>query len=285
MVRYDALRQSDDGQKQMLTAYMTVSKDGELVGQMYPARWFFRKHESEPTTEVAIRRSLSEDLYITLAGYELSDQTASFQITVNPLVNWIWVGFGVLALGTGIALLPESTFAFAAAKVPAGAATTTMLFLALALTALWVMPARAEQAAEPQQVIVVRSELERELQRSIICMCGTCGRKLLNECICLTASSMRDEIADLLDQGKTKDDVIQYFVAKFGSQEPLASPIDEGFNRLAWLFPYLIGISGALGVGVIAVRWSRQTSEHALPPEETDPQLETRLDDELRNLD
>ena len=285
MVRYDALRQSDDGQKQMLTAYMTVSKDGELVGQMYPARWFFRKHESEPTTEVAIRRSLSEDLYITLAGYELSDQTASFQITVNPLVNWIWVGFGVLALGTGIALLPESTFAFAAAKVPAGAATTTMLFLALALTALWVMPARAEQAAEPQQVIVVRSELERELQRSIICMCGTCGRKLLNECICLTASSMRDEIADLLDQGKTKDDVIQYFVAKFGSQEPLASPIDEGFNRLAWLFPYLIGISGALGVGVIAVRWSRQTSEHALPPEDTDPQLETRLDDELRNLD
>ena len=285
MVRYDALRQSDDGQKQMLTAYMTVSKDGEQVGEMYPARWFFRKHESEPTTEVAIRRSLSEDLYITLAGYELSDQTASFQITVNPLVNWIWFGFGVLALGTGIALLPESTFAFAAAKVPAGAATTTMLFLALALTALWVMPARAEQAAEPQQVIVVRSELERELQRSIICMCGTCGRKLLNECICLTASSMRDEIADLLDQGKTKDDVIQYFVAKYGSQEPLASPIDEGFNRLAWLFPYFIGISGALGVGVIALRWSRQASEHAPPPEETDPQFETRLDDELRNLD
>ncbi len=28
------------------------------VGEMSPAKWFFRKHESEPTTEVAIRRGL-----------------------------------------------------------------------------------------------------------------------------------------------------------------------------------------------------------------------------------
>ena len=32
---------------------------------------------------------------------------------VNPLVNWVWLGFGILALGTGIALLPETAFAFA----------------------------------------------------------------------------------------------------------------------------------------------------------------------------
>ena len=285
VVRYDALRQSTDDQKQMLTAYMTVSEEGEFAGEMYPARWFFHKHETEPTTEVAIRRSLSEDLYITLAGYELSDQAASFQITVNPLVNWIWFGFAVVALGTGIALLPESTFAFAAAKIPAGAVTTRMLVIAMMVTGLCVTFTRAEQAAEPQRVIVVRSPLERELQRSIICMCGTCGRKLLNECICATASSMRGEIGDLLDQGKTKDDVIQYFVAKHGSQEPLAMPIDEGFNRLAWFFPYFVGISGALGVGMVTFRWSRKAGESVPPPEETDPQFETRLDDELRNLD
>ena len=175
MVRYDALRQSDDGQKQMLTAYMSVFKDGKPAGQMYPARWFFRKHETEPTTEVAIRRTVSEDLYITLASYEVSDQAASFQVTVNPLVNWIWVGFGVLALGTGIALLPESTFAFAVAKVPAGAATTTVVLVALALMALWATPARAQQVGEPQTVTVALSELERDLHRSIVCMCGTCG--------------------------------------------------------------------------------------------------------------
>ena len=33
-------------------------------------KWFFRKHEEEPTTEVAIRRALAEDLYIVLPAFE-----------------------------------------------------------------------------------------------------------------------------------------------------------------------------------------------------------------------
>ena len=37
---------------------------------MTPAKWFFAKHEQEPTTEVAIRRGVGEDLYIVLAGYD-----------------------------------------------------------------------------------------------------------------------------------------------------------------------------------------------------------------------
>jgi cytochrome c biogenesis factor len=37
---------------------------------------------------------------------------------VNPLVDWIWMGFGLMALGTGIALLPEGTYSFALAKLP-----------------------------------------------------------------------------------------------------------------------------------------------------------------------
>ena len=100
-VRYDRLSQNTDSQKQMITAHMTVLEDDEVVGELYPARWFFFKHETEPTTEVAMRRTIADDLYIVLAGYELSDQAASFQITVNPLVNWIWFGFTVLALGHG----------------------------------------------------------------------------------------------------------------------------------------------------------------------------------------
>ena len=130
-LRYDALRVTDDGQKQMITGHVTASKDGRAIGEMAPAKWFFRKHEDQPTSEVAIRRSPSEDLYIVLAGYDTQTQSATFQIVVNPLVNWIWVGFGVMAFGTGIALLPESAFAFAAAKVPSGAVTTGLLLFAL----------------------------------------------------------------------------------------------------------------------------------------------------------
>ena len=103
------------------------------MGAMAPAKWFYRKHEDQPTSEVAIHRGLSEDLYLVLAGYDTQTESATFQIVVNPLVNWIWAGFGVMAFGTGIALLPETAFVFATAKIPSGAATTMMALVAALL--------------------------------------------------------------------------------------------------------------------------------------------------------
>jgi cytochrome c-type biogenesis protein CcmH/NrfF len=98
---------------------------------------------------------------------------------------------------------------------------------------------------------------------------------------------MRQEISGLVAQGKTKDEVIQYHIAKYGSQEPLAAPIDQGFNRLAWLFPYLIGAGGLVIAGSVAIRWSRKPA--AAPSADVvaraDPALEARLDDELSELD
>jgi hypothetical protein len=46
---------------------------------MYPAKWYFRKHEEEPTTEVAIRRGFAEDLYIVMAGYDAAEQSATYE--------------------------------------------------------------------------------------------------------------------------------------------------------------------------------------------------------------
>ncbi len=231
------------------------------------------------------RRSVSEDLYIVMPAFDLKDQTASFQIVINPLVNWIWVGFGIMALGTGIALLPERALEFAIARLPAGAAATTPLVLLLLL--LLPVSIAAQHVESAQTVMTVpRSETEKELYRSLICMCGTCGRQLVGVCACGYAAQMREEISNLVNQGKTKEDVIQYYIAKYGSQEPLAAPIDKGFNRLAWFLPYLVGVGGAVAVGLVAIRWSRRPARAAVnSTRELDGELETRLDDELRNLD
>ena len=117
-------------------------------------------------------------------------------------------------------------------------------------------------------------------------MCGTCGRKRLAECTCGKAAAMRGELAKLTDAGKSREEVYQYFMAQYGSQEPLASPVDEGFNRLAWMFPWAIGATGAVMVGFAAMKWSRRGSEEEAPAaSETDAAIDERLDDELRNLD
>jgi cytochrome c-type biogenesis protein CcmF len=297
-LRNDGIRLNDDGQKQMVTAYIAVFESGKQVDTLYPARWYFRKHESEPTTEVAIRRSVAEDLYIVLAADQRSaaTQVATLQVVVNPLVNWVWFGFGVLALGTGIALLPERTFSFALAKLPAEVtATTALLFLLVLFSGQTRLLAQQHTVLPPggmpddvRTSFYARTPLERQLQHELVCTCGTCGHANIGECrkdACGVSHTMRGELAALIDQNKTHDEIIQWFVTKYGSQEMLGAPLDRGFNRLAWLFPYLVGATGAVAIGFAAVRWSRRSAsaEDATAP--TDPELESRLDDELRSLD
>jgi cytochrome c-type biogenesis protein CcmF len=286
VIRHDALRVTNDSQKQMVTGQVSVLENGKPAGTLEPAKWYFNKREEEPTTEVAIRRAVTEDLYVVLAGFDASTQTATYTVTINPLVNWIWFGFGIMALGTGIALLPERAIAFATASVPSGAAGATSALLILLLLP-GVVHAQHLETPEARRTMVARSQLEKDLWREIICMCGTCGRKRIGDFCCSHAAKMRGEVATLLDQGKTREEVYQYFIAQYGSQEPLGAPIDKGFNRLAWLFPYLVGASGAVAVALVAMRWSKrehQTPEAAGAAVE-DPSLGSRLDDELRDLD
>jgi cytochrome c-type biogenesis protein CcmF len=286
-VKYMSLGVTDDGQKQMVTAHVEASRDGKLVAQMYPARWFYRGREDEPTTEVALRRTVSEDLYVVLAAYEVSDQSVTLSVKVNPLVTWIWIGVGVMAIGTIVALLPEAAFAFATSRVPESAVTTSLILLFF----LWTGAARlrAQHIESAQTVSVVpRTPLEKNLQTEIICMCGTCGRKRVGECTCSKAVEMQEEIRRLTAEGKTHDQIIQYYLAKYGSQEVLSSPIDKGFNRLAWFLPYAAGLAGVVFIGGMALRWSRKTGAHDKAPVtagETNPDLERQLDDELRDLD
>jgi cytochrome c-type biogenesis protein CcmF len=293
-VRNDGIKVSDDGQKQMTTAYLSVFEDGKQIDGLYPARWAYRRHEQEPTTEVAIRRTPAEDLYIVLGGFNLADQSATLELHVNPLVNWIWLGFGVMAVGTGIALLPERSFAFAMAKLPAEAAATTSVFILIALMLFGGTTLRAQPGMggteDTRSSFYARTPFEKQMQHEIVCTCGACGHQNLAECrkdACGTSHQMRGELAGLVDQGKSHDEIIQWFVAKYGSEEMLGAPIDKGFNRLAWLVPYLVGGSGALMIGLAAIRWSRRPETHTsdVVAAPADRDLEERLDDELRDLD
>lgn len=291
-LRNTAVKVSDDGQKQMVTGYIAVFEGGKQIDMAYPAKWFYRRHEQEPTTEVAIRRTLAEDLYIVLGGYEAASQSATLEVHINPLVNWIWLGFGVLALGTGIALLPERAYSFALAKMPAEVATTAGLLLVClffstsSLSAQAGMPAAS---ASTQTSYFARTPLEAQLQKEIVCTCGACGHASIGECRkdpCGDSHALRGEVAALIDQGKTHDEIIRAVIASHGgSQDMLGAPIDEGFSRLAWLFPYLMGGGGALMVGFAAVKWSRSTPPSTDAPAAADAALEERIDDELRDLD
>ena len=285
-IRMDALRATDDGQKQMVTGHFTIKNaEGEEVTRMYPAKWYFRKHEDQPTTEVAIRRSFAEDIYLVMAGYEMQEQTASLEFHINPLINWIWVGFGILAIGTLIALLPEAAFSFATATMPAGSVTTSLLLLGLLL-----FPGRvlAQDTSKPLGV-QPRSELQRSLEDRILCMCGC--RQPMGSCQMRPNCAHYDEqaikVKTYISEGKDYDEVLNAFVAEHQSQAVLAAPIDRGFNRLAWAIPYAIGATGLVLAGFVALRWSRRqrTEDAEMRAQVQNDPLAARLEDELRDLD
>jgi cytochrome c-type biogenesis protein CcmF len=275
--RLDTLRVTDDGQKQMVTAHLTVTKDGQEIGKMYPARWYFRKHEDQPTTEVAIRRAFSEDIYLVLAAFEPGEQSATVELVVNPLVNWLWFGFGVVGLGTLIALLPESTFAFGAAAAPAVARSGATVGLILLLLL------GAPGAARGQ--VTVFTALEKAVRADIKCTCGC--RRSLGLCgmpNCHGEAEQMAVIRKFIAQGQNHQQVLVSFVKEQGP-EALMVPPNEGFNRTARIFPIVAGAAGLALVGITAFRWSRRKEESTGPEAPIDPTLDARLDDELRDLD
>jgi len=138
----------------------------------------------------------------------------------------------------------------------------------------------------PGSITEPKSDLERKMRDEIACTCGGCAHEPLSKCICGQASQMRDDLRTDIDAGLSHDQIISSWIAKYNGEHFLAMPLDRGFNRLAWIFPYLLGGAGVVGLGFVAMRWSKHPGE-SQPSEvpSTDAGMNQRLDDELRNLD
>jgi cytochrome c-type biogenesis protein CcmF len=87
-------------------ALVDVYTNGKQIGTLEPEQRLY-KASKQPTSEVAIRRRLHEDLYLNFAGVTNDGKNlAIIQSYVFPLVTWIWVGFYTLIIGTLVCLVP-----------------------------------------------------------------------------------------------------------------------------------------------------------------------------------
>ena len=104
---YEALAHSEDANKTVDAAAVTLSQAGEFLSTMIPERHFYKSFE-QGTTEVSIFSRLREDIYLILVGYSQGGQSAKFQVYLNPLVNWVWIGGVVFVLGSLWAMWPTA---------------------------------------------------------------------------------------------------------------------------------------------------------------------------------
>jgi cytochrome c-type biogenesis protein CcmF len=287
-VRYDGLERSEDSQKTVVAANLTVLVGGREFGRMKPAKWVYKGHEEEPTTEVEIRRMGKEDLFLVLNGYDGEAGIANLKVVINPLVNWIWIGFLLLALGTVIAYLPDRAYAIAAkeAKEHKSAAQAVSMLLVLLLSGGAF--AQGMEGARTGDLHTARNDHERAIFKKLKCLCS-CAHGL-DECgsECGPGVPRRLEIQQQLDAGKSEDEIMGFQLAKYG-QEVFRLPLDRGFNRLAWGLPMGGLLLAAGSLVMMARRMSRRsqakTARPAPVPVDADDEYQHKLDDELDGID
>ncbi|HSR29889.1 MAG TPA: heme lyase CcmF/NrfE family subunit [Anaerolineae bacterium] len=94
----------DNGNKARNQVVMDVYRGGRKLATVQPERNLHTNVEGS-VTEVALRMNLKEDLYVVLASLE-PDGLAAFQVLINPMVIWLWIGGMVLIVGTLVAAWP-----------------------------------------------------------------------------------------------------------------------------------------------------------------------------------
>jgi cytochrome c-type biogenesis protein CcmH len=93
------------------------------------------------------------------------------------------------------------------------------------------------------------------LGHKVMCVCG-CNQVLLecNHVGCTYSDRMRGELASYVDRGDSDDLTLQAFVQKYGPTV-LIAPTTTGFNRVAWVMPYLVLVLGLTTVVLIVRTW------------------------------
>ncbi len=80
-----------------MQADLEVSKDGKVIGLMQPQRRLYHKFRRNAFAEAATIPSLGNELYGTLLGADESG-AITLKLSVNPLVNWVWIGGTLMCL-------------------------------------------------------------------------------------------------------------------------------------------------------------------------------------------
>jgi len=100
VIRHDGLRATEDWQKEMITADIAVLRDDEVKDVLHPARWWYYQLPEQPTTEVSRYMTAGEDVYVSMQEVDMTTGWTQLSLYINPLINWIWIGFGVMLAGS-----------------------------------------------------------------------------------------------------------------------------------------------------------------------------------------
>ena len=132
---------------------------------------------------------------------------------------------------------------------------------------------------------------QKDVEESLACQCG-CGLTVgnCNHLNCGFAVPVREDIGESLARGETKEIILNRYVDEYG-EKVLSAPTTEGFNLVAWVFPYVVLLVAGGIITVVIRRWSHRVDDDIDIPSESESKSERsvadrgRLNRELEDID
>jgi cytochrome c-type biogenesis protein CcmF len=300
-LRYDRPRMEVDPNKRMIFTDLTVFSGGKAVGTVSPAKFIYRTHPEMPTTEVAIRSTLADDVYVIMSRVNPETKIGIFRVIVRPLVAWIWIGGLLFLFGSFVAISPSIKELLEGVRDPitAGNVVRPALaswFLWVLLLALVVGGTATAFAQDSSSLMAGNVEMhsaeEKQLFERVLCQCGGCARLPLSNCICHWAEEKRAELRSELAAGKLVADIQNAYAEQYGAKA-IAIPRDKGLDRALWAVPVAAFVAAAGGIAYLGRKWVKRSQEAAATAKATVPAavesrddvLDRELDAELKRFD
>ncbi len=87
---------------QTTQAALRVTRDGALLGGVFPHLDYYPAQQH--TAKIAdVSGNFQEEVYVLLGGWDKGGENATFQVYINPYINWVWLGGLVSMLGFALA--------------------------------------------------------------------------------------------------------------------------------------------------------------------------------------
>lgn len=121
--------------------------------------------------------------------------------------------------------------------------------IVILIGAVWLVTAIS--AAQPKTLDERTLEVAQQIQ------CPVCNGESVADSPSLKAAEMRAVIRQQLADGRSEQQVLDYFSQVYGN-DILESPPRQGFTSLIWLMPVIMLLAGVAAVVAFAREWQRQ---------------------------
>jgi cytochrome c-type biogenesis protein CcmF len=104
---YQGVTRRSTGQKDTISARVRVQRGGRDLGVYAPALSIFPNAPGGAAIGTpSVRTGVVRDVYLTLVASPGQDGRVTLGVQLSPLVVWLWIGGGVMVLGTAVAVWP-----------------------------------------------------------------------------------------------------------------------------------------------------------------------------------